>query len=203
MFGETDSSQGSQNGDAIPAEGLDLMLSGLNSSSNGQAVGLPEAFIPTQAPRRPSQDQMNAIASNFLDFPDDESGEMDMNLDDMISFGNDSDDESPTSPIFMPDDLDLLNSGSALSHLNNMNVTAFRRNADPTFATQSLPPTPIRGHFARPRVNRKRRSENDSPYNHSHYQGVTPVQRITDNNPLHGSPTPVNSHKRRKTIHAL
>ena len=160
----------------------DIMLASLNSVENGplsqgQAIGPLEAFYP---------------ANSFL-FDDamgagiraDELGEDVINVDDVIQFDSDSEDsDGLTSPIFMPPPQNLMSND--FSHLNNGNVTALRRDADPAFARMSkLPPhldiNLTSSRLATPAPRRRKRTHS-SPYTSSHYKGVTPVQRVRDPN---------------------
>ena len=160
----------------------DIMLASLNSGSNvsssqGQAVGPLEAFYPSTS----------FLFDNDLvgDIPADELGEDVIDLEDVIQFDSDSEDsDALTSPIFMP--RNQAYQSNDFSHLNNGNVTAFRRNADPAFARMTnLPPhldINLTGSPLAIPAPRRRKRNHSSPYTSSHYKGVTPVQRMRDPN---------------------
>ncbi|KIX03011.1 uncharacterized protein Z518_06561 [Rhinocladiella mackenziei CBS 650.93] len=187
-IGERDST------DLVGAPSTDIMLASLNSALNdptnlGQAVGPLEVFYPADSLVLGDY----AIDPDELeeDFrPEEGLGEDVINLHDVIQFDDDTDDsDAPTSPIFMPPPCELSGIGNVsneFAHLNNNNVTAFRRNADPAFAALSNMPsfrdTELFGSpFATPAPRRKRKNH-ASPYTSSHYKGVTPVQRMWDPN---------------------
>lgn len=181
-------------GDREPIEligvpGADIMLASLNSafsdpSNLGQAIGPLEAFYPSNS----------LLFGDFAidpdeleeDFrPDGDIGEDVINLTDVIKFDEDTDDsEAPTSPLFMPPSRELSGLGNVnneFAYLNNNNVTAFRRNADPAFAALNNTPSfremdLFSSPFATPA--RRKRKNHASPYTSSHYKGVTPVQRM-------------------------
>jgi hypothetical protein len=172
----------------------DIMLASLNSVANGslnqgQAIGPLEAFYPSA----------NLLFGDDMlaDFQADELGEDVIDLADVIRFDSDSEDsDGLTSPISMPQSQNLF--GNDFAHLNSGNVTAFRRNADP--AMSRLPPhldinltssplaTPARRH---------RKRNHSSPYTSSHYEGVTPVQRMRDPNHGHTRDIATPAKKRR------
>lgn len=183
--------------------GHDPMFSSLNTvanaASNGQVEGPPYAFFP--------QSSNYALA---LDMDDDfdgseyaelSPGEAAMNIDDVIQWDSDSDDE-PTSPFVLSGNPSATLHSSDLAHLNNNNIMSFRRNADPTFA--ALQSSPLASHYGKYNTpksrSKKRKARTDSPYNNAHYKGVTPVQRMTRlESPLaDGSPGP--STKRRRLM---
>ncbi len=198
-----------QLGTVTPATGTDIMLASLNSSvpdptNLGQATGPREAFYPAPG------FQLGDYALDAEDFDADfqngaELGEDVINMDDVIKFDDDSDDsDEPTSPIFMPPIQDLPGFGNVtneFAHLTNDNVTAFRNNADPSYTTfsngASFANFPDFSTPARPR----KRKGNDSPYTSSHYNGVTPVQRMKDPNPP-STPDPTVPRKRRRLMTA-
>lgn len=202
MFGSSDSSQasGSPGPHATQSLNIDLMLPGLisgdHASTNGQATGLPEAFMPALH----QNSFLNDLAPEIFDY-DSGDAELNLNVDDLIAFDDDFDSDDINSPIGM----DMPNSFSApntpLSHLNHMNVSAFRRNADPTYFNAAPHPTPLRNKFTTPLKRKQRFDKQDSPYNDAHYKGVTPVQRITYQEHS-SSPAPSSSriHKRRRTM---
>lgn len=185
----------------------DPMFSGLNSRANatagGQTIGIPRAFFPPA-------DETIGIGGDPEQFDDDGSiysdmdeGEQGIRIEDIVAFDTDSDDESPTSPVMSYDPF----SSPALSHLTNGNVTAFRRNADPTF--RAMYSSPIANHAAtqaakestgrKSRTPKKRKSRTDSPYSDAYYKGVTPVQRVShpNNEPVMSSPA---ANKRRRLM---
>ena len=208
LIDDSEAGDGQQTGNITPANGMDIMLASLNSSAAdpanpGQATGPHEAFYP--APGFQLGDY-ELDADDFEgDYQDDgELGEDVINMDDVIKFDDDSgDSDAPTSPIFMPPMKDLTNfsNTNGFSHLTNENVTAFRNNADPSFApfsnTAAYSNFPD---FSTPTRPRKRKTTNDSPYTSSHYNGVTPVQRVRDPNP--STPETTVPRKRRRLMTA-
>lgn len=178
--------------DMVNGPNADIMLASLNSAMNdpsnlGQAIGPLEAFYPSNSVLIGDYVvDPDDLEENFR--PDEDLGEEVINLEDVIQFDDDTDGESaPTSPIYMPPSCDLStmgNVGNELAHLNNNNVTAFRRNADPAFAAFSNTPSfhdmeLFSSPFSTPAPRRKRKHLS-SPYTSSHYKGVTPVQRVRD-----------------------
>jgi hypothetical protein len=169
-------------------------------------VGPLEAFYPST----------NLVWADFAidpdeleeDFrPDDDAGEDVIQLGDVIQFDDDSDDsDAPTSPIFMPPSSELSGIGNVnneFAYLNNNNVTAFRRNADPAFAALNNTPSfrdleLFSSPFTTPNPRRKRKNH-ASPYTSSHYKGVTPVQRMWDPNQPQ-TPETVTPAKRRRLM---
>jgi len=204
VLNESDSSQASgsprpQTAQPLPA--VDLMLSGLTSgehaSTDGQATGLPEAFMPAD-----TSFLNNYITTDLFGGEDDINPDGQLRLEDMIVFdmdadGHESNPDSPMAASFLPDTMSA--PSTPLAHLNHMNVSAFKRKAEPHYFDDTRP-TPMKNKFATPHKKR-RPTRYDSPYNNAHYQGVTPVQRITCHE-LPSSPAPSSSHmhKRRKTI---
>lgn len=203
---------GSEVGDTIelggvnPAVGTDIMLASLNSSTadpanSGQAIGPQEAFYPATG----FQIGDYSFDTDDFDgrFPDDpELGEDVINMDDVIKFDDDSDDsDEATSPIFMPPARHLTDLGkmtsSEFSHLTNNNITAFRRNAQPTYATLNETPFSQLSEFSTPARSSRKRKANDSPYTSSHYNGVTPLQRMRDPNPPSTPDSAVRPKRRR------
>lgn len=205
VLNESDSSQASDSPrpqTAHPLTTVDLMLSGLTSgehaSTDGQATGLPEAFMPAD-----TSFLNNYITADLFGGEDDIAPDGRMQLEDMIVFdmdvdGTESHPESPMATSFLPDTMSA--PSTPLAHLNHMNVAAFKRKAEPRCFDDAFP-TPMRNKFVTPHKRKRRSTRYDSPYNNAHYQGVTPVQRITYNE-LPSSPAPSSSHmhKRRKTI---
>ncbi|EXJ83009.1 hypothetical protein A1O3_06826 [Capronia epimyces CBS 606.96] len=177
-------------GDLIGPQNADIMLASLNSaisdpSNLGQAIGPLEAFYPSSnllfGDFAIDPDELE---ENFQ--PDEDIGEDVINLTDVIKFDEDTDDsEAPTSPLYMPPSRELSGLGNVnneFAYLNNNNVTAFRRNADPAFAALNNTPSfremdLFSSPFATPAPRRKRKAH-ASPYTSSHYKGVTPVQRM-------------------------
>ncbi|RVX68167.1 hypothetical protein B0A52_08675 [Exophiala mesophila] len=188
----------------------DIMLASLNSARNnhsnqGQAIGPLEAFYPSNI----LQFGDYAIDPDDLEGdyqPDEDLGEDVINLEDVIQFDEDTDDSDvPTSPILNSTGRQFNGMGShGLSHLNNSNVTAFRRNADPAFAAFSNTPSYqdlelFTSPYATPAPRRKRKPMS-SPYTSSHYKGVTPVQRMRDPGKRPSTPDTSTPAKRRKLM---
>lgn len=203
VFGSSDSSQASNSPQPQNPQlfGLDLMLPGLTSgdhaTTNGQATGLPEAFMPTLSQQ---SSFLNDLAPEIFDY-DSGDAEMKLNIDDLVAFDNDVDSDDMRSPLGKS----MLNSFSApntpLPHLNHMNVSAFRRNAESSYF-QTLPlPTPLRNKLMTPLKRKRPSHKQDSPYDDAHYKGVTPVQRITyQEHTTSPAPSSPRIHKRRKTM---
>jgi hypothetical protein len=171
----------------------DIMIASLNSirhntTNQGQAIGPLEAFYPT-----------NWLVEDedvFSDPRGDDLGEDVININDVIHFNNDSDDsDTIASPISTPHGQSFF--GNDFAHLNSGNVTAFRRNADPSFeyrrnddpASRAMKQLPAHldvnlasSPLATPRPSKQRIRAHSSPYTSSHYKGVTPVQRRRDPN---------------------
>ncbi len=192
LIDESEADEAQDSANVTSAVGADIMLASLNSavadpSNQGQATGPQEAFYPAPG------FQIEDCALDAEDFEGDLEGDADLgediiNMDDVIKFDDDSDDsDEPTSPIFMPPSSQLSGLGNVnneFSHLTNDNVTAFRRNADPSYApySNSASLSQLPDLFSTPARPRKRKAV-DSPYTSSHYNGVTPVQRMRDPNP--------------------
>ena len=170
-------------------------------ADSGQANGPSEAFYPPLGYQ---------VVGDYVVGPDDvedldgrsdisDEGDLELNIEDLIRFDDEDDSDEDTSPhssaIFMPpvhDSSDSRNLEEHFSRLSNVNITAFRRNADPSRAsTETRSPfpdlspgqlamlsSPARGH--------KRKATNP-PYHNELYKGVTPVQRRI-----------INTTKRRK-----
>ena len=203
-----DSDAGDHMNEMVNVPNADIMLASLSSAMNdpynpGNAVGPLEAFYPSSSVL--IGDYAVDLDENFQ--PDDDLGEDVINLDDVIQFDEDTDDESmPTSPIFMPPSRELSilgNTRNDLAHLNNNNVTAFRRNADQAYAAfnnaQSFNDMELfSSPFSTPAPRRKRKHLS-SPYTSSHYKGVTPVQRVRDPNQPQ-TPDTATPAKRRKLM---
>jgi hypothetical protein len=201
--------------DLLSAPGADIMLASLNSAMNdpsnlGQAIGPLEAFYPANSFLIGDYAiDPDDLEENFQ--PGEDIGEDVIKLRDVIKFDEDTDDsDAPTSPIFMPPSHELSGIGNVnneFAYLNNHNVTAFRRNADPVFAALNNTPSfrdmeLFSSPFSTPAPRRKRKSH-ASPYTSSHYKGVTPVQRMWDpSQPQPQPPTPEASSpaKRRRLM---
>ena len=209
LIEESEAGDAQQKKVLAPAAGTDIMLASLNSSVTdpanlGQATGPQEAFYPAPG------FQIGDYAIDADAFDDDfddgaELGEDVINMDDVIKFDDDSDDsDEPTSPIFMPPMKDLPgfdNVTNEFSHLTNDNVTAFRNNADPSYTTLSNAASFANfPEFATPARPRKRKTTN-SPYTSSHYNGVTPVQRVKNPDPP-STPDSIVPRKRRRLMTA-
>lgn len=203
VFGESDSSQasGSPKPQSAQLSAVDPMFSGLtdgdNAAIDGQATGLPEAFIP--ANKSFLNDFISAEIFEDLDFDPEET----LRIEDMIAFDGDDDEDaadSPMLPSFSQDTMSAPNTPLP-THLNHLNITAFKRNTEPQTYFSSPRPDPLKHKFATPLKRKRKSGKFDSPYNDSHYNGVTPVQRITYHE-LSSSPAPSSSkmHKRRRTM---
>lgn len=205
VLGETDSSQASASPRPHSAHtimNVDPMFSALNAGDhaamNGQAIGFPEAFIPTK------RKSLNDFVSADIFDDDGPDPEQNLRIEDMIAFEGDEDTDNPESPClpnFLPDSFSA--PATPLPHLNHMNVTAFRRHADTSHFGSSAFPDPMKSKWATPLKRKRTASKFASPYNGAHYHGVTPVQRITyQEHELSSSPAPASArmHKRRKTI---
>ncbi|KAK4939680.1 hypothetical protein LTR10_020070 [Elasticomyces elasticus] len=204
--------------DVIGVPGADIMLASLNSAVNdpsnlGQAIGPLEAFYPSNSfVFGDYAIDPDDLEENFQ--PDEDIGEDVIDLHDVIKFDDETDDsDAPTSPMFMPPSHELSGLGNVnneFAYLNNNNVTAFRRNADPTFAALNNTPRFQRdmdafsSPFSTPAPSRRKRKNHASPYTSSHYKGVTPVQRMWDPNPPNPTTpetsTPAPSKRRRVMI---
>lgn len=200
VFGESGSSLASDSPRPQSAHmaNVDPIMAGLISGTNGHATGMPEAFMPSN-----SNFLNDLVAGDIFDAEEDDP-ETTLRLEDMIAFGEDTDDESTVDSPIVPNPFaahSISAPGTPLAHLNQYNVAAFKRNMEPTYFQSS--PAPLRNKFTTPLKRKRRNIRNDSPYNHSHYDGVTPVQRITAmDHEVSSSPAPssVRMHKRRKTI---
>ena len=171
-----------------PFASVDVMLGNLNAArrdTNGSMTGPQEAFFPL-AP---------GIADYETDL-DSDLGEDVINYDNVFQFDdNESEDsdsqvqDASASPAQAPPKTPMANPTNHLYALMDSGnpVTAFRRSADPNFAT--LKTTPSFQRLAElssplptvgsPTGSRKRKNTNESPYASPHYDGVTPVQRIS------------------------
>lgn len=203
VFGESDTSEASLSPRPSSAQPiLDLMLPGLTSgehaSINGHAIGLPEAFMPHDS------SFLNEMCPRVFD-DDTNDPEESLRIQDMITFDGDNDSEDPDYRSSFPS---ISAPSTPLAHLNNMNVSAFKRKGETTYMPRSSNLTAlINKHLMSPSesspLKRKRKSDRySSPYKDAHYQGVTPVQRMAyQEHP--SSPAPHSSahgHKRRKTM---
>lgn len=205
VFGESDSSEPSQSPVPLPAQPImDLMLPGLTSgehiSMDGHAIGFPEAFMPHD----PSF--LNEMCPRVFDDDDDANDpEKMLRIQDMITFDGDNESEDHD---YRPSFPSMSAPSTPLAHLNNMNVSAFKRKAESTYMSRSSNLTAlINKHIMSPSESsskRKRKSNRySSPYKDAHYQGVTPVQRMAYHEHP-SSPAPQSSahgHKRRKTMY--
>lgn len=195
--------------DMVGAPSADIMLASLNSAFNdpsnlGEAIGPLEAFYPSNNLMFGDYTfDPEDLVENFR--PDFDLGEDVINLHDVIQFDDDTEDSDvPTSPMFVPPSSQRSGMGdmnNQFAHLNNSNVTAFRRNADPTYAALSNLPSYrdvdlFSSPFSTPAPRRKRKVH-ASPYTSSHYKGVTPVQRMRDPNQSQMSQTPTPAKKPR------
>ena len=198
LIDESEAGDSQEQAELTPAVNTDIMLASLNStvtdpSNLGQPTGPHEAFYP--APGFQIGDYAfdpDDLANPYLD-DDPELGEDVIQMEDVIKFddSDDSDSDSPTSPIYMPPthakghSVPDFGNYCSTSHLTNSNVTAFRQHADPSYTHLSTTPSFSQfPDFSTPaRPTRKRKATADSPYTSSHYNGVTPVQRMKDPNP--------------------
>ncbi|KKY17683.1 hypothetical protein UCRPC4_g05316 [Phaeomoniella chlamydospora] len=175
------------------ATGANVMMAGLNGGAavaghNGHVTGAPEAFY-APAGSQIFGDYM--IDPEDLDLDEDDiadpTGEARLNIEDMITFDDDSDDNDlPASPIFTPAELastPINKNADSYSHLNSDNIMSFRRGTDPSSATRQRqwdfearpPSTPLFKVPSSP-ISRKRKARSP-PYKGDHYKGVTAVER--------------------------
>lgn len=171
----------------------DVMIAGLALAQavgvdRGQATGPAEAFYPPLGFQVVDDYIVEPDDATAFDNFSDISNEADLPIpiDNFIKFDDEDDsdpDDSPTSPtIYMPPLHELSgnrNIDDQFAHLNNRNVTAFRRSADPTFAAMNRLDSyshdiPI----AQPTTPGRKRKAMNLPYQDPLYEGVTPVQRI-------------------------
>lgn len=190
---------------------LDLSLAVMNS----QHQSFNEQDLPA--------DFMLAKQSLLSDFivadalqEDGKGPDGDLNFEDLISVGSSNDDDdipSPSFHAFIPPSSSA--PGTPLGHLNHLNVTAFKRKSEsrtygigtpfpPMLNQFSLPDqcsSPLRAKHVTPMKRKRRIDKHESPYNHSHYDGVTPVQRVAHHE-YESSPAPSTArmHKRRRTL---
>lgn len=151
------------------------------------------------------------ISQDLFSADDVDPEEAKLSIDDMIVVDSDSDTDADHP--FVSSFRDAFSTpNTPLAHLTTMNVTAFRQQhaGGSHFASPSAPHTaPLRNKFMTPLKRKKRDRKHDSPYNDAHYQGVTPVQRVsyTDHADLSSSPAPSRmlkmGHKRRKTLDVI
>lgn len=205
VFGDSDTSEASLSPRPSSAQPiLDLMLPGLTSgehaSMNGNAIGLPEAFMPRDA------SFLNEMCPRVFDEEDTNDPEDMLRIQDMITFDGDNESEDLD---YRPSFPSLSAPSTPLAHLNNMNVSAFKRKGESTYMPHSSNLTAlINKHLMSPSEStpkRKRRADRySSPYKDAHYNGVTPVQRMAyQEHPSSPAPAPsssARSHKRRKTM---
>lgn len=203
VFGDSDSSEASLSPRPSSAQPiLDLMLPGLTSgehaSMNGHAIGLPETFMPHDS------SFLNELCPKVFDEDDTNDPEDMLRIQDMITFDADNESEDPD---YRPSFPSISAPSTPLAHLNNMNVSAFKRKTESMYMPRSSNLTAlINKHLMSPPESspkRKRRPDRyASPYKDAHYHGVTPVQRMAyQEHP--SSPAPSSSahaHKRRKTM---
>lgn len=184
---------------AIP----DVMMAGLNSinsiaeGDHGQTVGPPEAFY---------SNRLQLVGGDYAISPEPESDVYDdeampitrkpgFPLHEFLEdLGDDeSDDGKSELPLYAAADDNLTGDNDALfGHLNNMNVTAFRRSADPISASRTgtsysydvqmspiadstfaLPAVPVRI----PTTSHKRKTSSTPYQDEKIYGDVTPVER--------------------------
>lgn len=194
---------------AIP----DVMIAGLSGrnsfaeSEHGQAVGPPEAFY---------SNGLQLVGGDYAISPEPESDAYDEEMTPVTKKSgfplqefledlgdDDSEDGDAELPLYAPADENLTSDNDGLfGHLNNMNVTAFRRSADPMSASRpgtsysyhlqtsptagspfALPAVPIRT----PKTSHKRKVSSTPYQDEKIYGDVTPVERKV----IHGT-------KRRK-----
>jgi hypothetical protein len=191
----------------------DVMMAGLSGNNSfaendhGQTVGPPEAFY---------SNGLQLVGGDYAITPEPESDVYDEEatpgvkkssfplhefLEDLGD--DDSEDGGAELPLYAPADENLTADNDGLfGHLNNMNVTAFRRSADPMSASRpgtsysyDLQTSPIAGSsFAlpampmhTPRTSHKRKSSSTPYQDEKIYGNVTPVERKV-----------IHSSKRRK-----
>ncbi|KAF7512826.1 hypothetical protein GJ744_011929 [Endocarpon pusillum] len=184
---------------AIP----DVMMAGLNSINSiaevdhGQTIGPPEAFY---------SNRLQLVGGDYAISPEPESDVYDEEAmpitrkpgfplhEFLEDLGDDeSDDGKSELPLYAPADDNLTGDNDALfGHLNNMNVTAFRRSADPISASRTgisysydvqmspiadstfaLPSVPVRI----PTSSHKRKTSSTPYQDEKIYGDVTPVER--------------------------
>ncbi len=181
----------------------DVMMAGLSGmksfaeSDHGQTVGPPEAFYSNglqlvggdyAVSPEPQSDAYDEEATPITKKPGFPLHEFLENLGD-----DDSEDADSELPLYAPADDNLTGDNDGLfGHLNNMNVTAFRRSADPMSASRpgtsyayDLQTSPIAGSpFALPAVpvrtpaTSHKRKASSTPYQDEKIYGdVTPVER--------------------------
>lgn len=189
LLDESDSSvTSSQDVMETTTEGqADIMLAGLNSNGNNttQATGPSEAFYPPTG-YQVAGDYIVTQEELAQNFSDSDEGDIPVDIRNFIAFDDETTDEEDTPTINMPPVSEL--PGYAINdefpHLNNRNVTAFRRNADPAQAVLNTTPTfssfqQSEAASPRPRTPKtgSKRKASNLPYQSPVYQGVTPVQR--------------------------
>jgi hypothetical protein len=165
----------------------DIMIAGLNSNGNtaSQATGPSEAFYPPTG-FQVAGDYIVSQEELAQTFSDTDEGDIHVDLGAFVAFDNETSDDEDKPAINMPPISELPGYviNDEYSHLNNRNVTAFRRNADPAQAVLNTTPTFSSFHQSeasrpRPRTPKTgtKRKANNLPYQSPVYQGVTPVQR--------------------------
>lgn len=184
---------------AIP----DVMMAGLNGvnsmaeGNRGQTVGPPEAFY---------SNGLQFVGGDYAISPEPESDAYDEEAmpitrkpafplhEFLEDLGDDeSDDDNSELPLFAPADDNLIGDNDTLfGHLNNTNVTAFRRSADAMSASRpgtsysydlqtspiadstfALPAVPVRT----PTTSHKRKTSSTPYQDEKIYGDVTPVER--------------------------
>lgn len=202
VFGESDSSQASASPRPQSAQlaNFDHLLAGPAADTqvfdNRQATG---NLMPA------SSSFLNELVDGDIFNGESFDPEATLRIEDMIAFDGDTDDDETMDSPIVPNPFNahsLSAPGTPLAHLNHFNVTAFKRNSEAVAFGSS--PAPMKKKILSPLKRKRRSTRNDSPYNHSHYDGVTPVQRISalaHEHELSSSPAPTSRmHKRRKTI---
>lgn len=207
VFGDSDSSEASMSPRPSSAQPIvDLMLPGLTSGEhapiNGHAIGIPEAFMPRDA------SFLNEMCPRVFDEDDTNDPEDMLRIQDMITFDGDNESEDLD---YRPSFPSISAPSTPLAHLNNTNVSAFKRKTESSYMPRSSNLTAlINKHLMSPTEStpkRKRRLDRySSPYKDAHYNGVTPVQRMAFQEhpsspaPATTTPSSARSHKRRRTM---
>lgn len=181
----------------------DVMMAGLSGqnsfadSDHGQAVGPPEAFYSSV---------LQLVGGDYAISPEPESDIFDDEAPPIIKKSGfplaeflqdlgdeDSEDDDSALPLFAPVDDNLTGDNEGLfGHLNNVNVTAFRRSADAMSVSRpstsysfdlqtspirasafALPPVPLRT----PTTSHKRKVSTTPYQDEKIYGDVTPVER--------------------------
>ena len=214
VLNETDSSHASMSPQppiaspptALPMLNADLILSsptsGEPAAMDGQAIPLPESFTSADISFLNQYTTPDDISLDYDIAPDGN-----LRLSDIIAMGTDTDgdesnSETPMAASLLPSSMSAPSTPIVpLAHLNHMNVSAFKRKAEPHLLDTL--PSPMRNSFVTPLKRKRRSTRYEAPYSNPLYEGVTPVQRVSCNDfPSSSSPVPSTSHthKRRKTI---